>query len=120
MRHTLSVFLALLMVARLAPAAPDTASIATQITSIPLGAQIELRLTNKQKLRGTRGALTNTGFAFAEAHSGERQIAFADVASVKQTTTKSHTARNVLIGVGIGLAAAVIVVAVLVNHAKYG
>ena len=73
MRHALSVFLALLMVARLSPAAPDTASITTQITSIPLGAQIELRLTNKQKLRGTRGALTNTGFAFAEAHSGERQ-----------------------------------------------
>jgi len=119
MRQTLSVFLALLMVARLAPAAPDTASITAQITSIPFGAPIELRLTDKQKLRGTRGALSNTGFAFAEAHGGERQIAFADVASVKQTTTKSHTTRNVLIGVGIGLAAAIIFVAVLVSNSKY-
>jgi len=107
------------MVARLAPAAPDTASITAQITSIPLGARIELRLTNKQKLRGTRGALSTTGFAFAEAGAGERQIAFADVASVKQTITKSHTTRSVLIGVGIGLAAAAIVLAVIVTHGKY-
>ena len=119
MRHALSVFLALLMVARLAPAAPDTASITTQITNIPLGAQIELRLTNKQKVRGTRGALSPTGFTFTEARAGERQIAFADVASVRQITTKSHTTRNVLIGVGIGLAAAAIVIAVLVSNARY-
>ena len=119
MRHTLSVLLVMLMVARLAPAAPDTASIAAQITSIPLGAEIELRLTNKQKLRGTRGALSTAGFAFAEPHAAERQIAFADVASVKQITIKSHTTRNVLIGVGIGLAAAVIVIVVLASNAKY-
>jgi hypothetical protein len=84
-----------------------------------LGASIELRLTDKQKMRGTRGALSTTGFTFAEARAGERQIAFADVASVRQTTTKPHTTRNVLIGVGIGLAAAVIVIAVLVSNAKY-
>lgn len=119
MRHALSVFLALLMVARLAPAAPDTASVTAQITSIPLGSTIELRLKNKQKLRGTRGALSTTGFAFAEAGAGERQIAFADVVSVKQNMTKSHTTRNILIGVGIGLAAAVIFIAVLVTHGKY-
>jgi hypothetical protein len=119
MRHMISVFLVLLMVARLAPAAPDTASITAQITSIPLGATIEVRLTDKQKLRGTRGALSTTGFALAKPNAGERQIAFADVASVKQTTIKPHTTRNVLIGVGIGLAAAVIVIAVLASNAKY-
>lgn len=119
MRHALAAFLALLMVARLAPAAPDTAGITTQITGIPSGAQIELRLTDKHKMRGTRGALSTTGFTFAEAGAGERQIAFADVVSVRQITAKSHTTRNVLIGVGIGLAAAAIAIAVLVSNAKY-
>jgi hypothetical protein len=51
--------------------------------------------------------------------AGNRQIAFDEVTSVKQLAYKSHTLRNVLIGVVIGAAVIVIVVAVLVAHAKY-
>jgi hypothetical protein len=119
MRNTLSVFLALLMIARVAPAAPDTASITTQITSIPAGAQIELRLKNKQKMRGTRGAVSATGFSFVDGAGGERQVAFADVDSVKRITGKSHTTRNILIVAGIGIVAVVITFAVVVSNAKF-
>ncbi len=99
----------------LAPAAPDTASIRTEIVSMPLGTSIELRLMDKQKLRGARGAVSDSSFTFVDARSGERQIAFSDVASVKQVK-KSHLARNVLIGVGIGLGAAAIVAAVVLTR----
>ncbi len=82
---------------------------------MPLGTKIELRLKDKQKLSGTTGALSGTGFAFIDASTGERQIAFDDVASVKRIGAKSHTARNVLIiaGIGVAIAATVIIV-----HAK--
>ena len=93
------------MLTRVALAAPDTASIRTQIVGMPVGASIELRLKDKQKLRGARGAASDSSFTLVDARSGERQIAFDDVASVKQFKAKSHTGRNILIGVGIGVGA---------------
>jgi hypothetical protein len=77
--------------------------VTTQIVGMPLGAHIELRLKNKQKVRGARGAVSTTSFALVDSHAGERQIAFDDVVSVKLFTPKSHTMRNILIGVGITL-----------------
>ena len=104
----------ILMLTRLASAAPDTASIRTEIVSMPLGTSIELRLADKQKLRGARGAVSDAGFTLVDARSGERQIAFGDVASVKQVKTKSHTTRNILIAVGVGFAAAAILALALI------
>jgi hypothetical protein len=96
MRQLLSMVLAL----GILTAAPD---VTTQITAMPLGTNIEIRLKSKQRMRGARGAVLNSGFALVDAHAKEQQIAFDDVASVKLFTQKSHTTRNILIGVGITL-----------------
>ena len=108
-----------LMLTRLASAAPDTASIRAQIVGMPLGTRIELRLKDKQKLRGARGAVSDSGFTLVDARSGERQIAFDDVASVKHVNAKSHTGRNILIGVGIGVGAVAIVIVALAHSGGY-
>jgi hypothetical protein len=108
-----------LMLTRLASAAPDTASIRTQIAGMPVGTSIELRLKDKQKLRGARGTVSDFGFTLVDARSGERQIAFDNVASVKQVKIKSHTARNILIGVGIGVGAVAIVIVALARSGGY-
>jgi predicted NBD/HSP70 family sugar kinase len=82
-----------LLLTRLAAAAAYRASIKTEILGMPVGAGIELRLKVKQRLRGARGAVSDFGFMLVD-RSGERQIAFHDVSSVKQVKAKSHTART--------------------------
>jgi hypothetical protein len=103
MRQILSLVLVLGVLIQSAAARANTASVTTQIVGMPLGTNIELRLKTKQKMRGARGAVYDTGFALVDAHAREQQIAFDDVASVKLFTAKPHTARNILIGVGITL-----------------
>jgi hypothetical protein len=109
----------ILMLTCLASAAPDTASFKTEIVGMPLGTSIELRLKHKRKLRGARGAVSDSGFTLVDTRSGERQIAFDDVASVKHVKAKSHTGRNILIGVGIGVGAVAIVIVALAKHGGY-
>jgi hypothetical protein len=58
--------------------------------------------------------VSDSGFTLVDARTGEHQIAFDDVVSVKQFTPKSHTTRNILIGVGIGIAAVAITLGILV------
>jgi hypothetical protein len=61
--------------------------------------------------------VSDTGFTLIDARKAEHQIAFDVVASVKQITTKSHTTRNILIGVGVGVAALGITAGILaLNH----
>ena len=102
-----------------APAAADTASIKTEIVSVPAGTSIEIRLKDKQKVRGARGAVSDSGFTLVATGAGERQIAFEDVSSVKQVKVKTHTGRNILIGVGIGVAAVAIVIVALAKQGGY-
>jgi hypothetical protein len=108
-----------LMLTGSALAAPDTASIRAQIVDMPLGAGIELRLKDKQKLRGARGAVSDSGFKLVDARSGEREIAFDRVASVKAVSAKSHTGRNILIGVAIGVGAVAILIVSLAHVGGY-
>ncbi len=103
MRKALSAVLALGVLIQVAGASPDASSVTTQISGMPLGTNIELRLKNKQKIHGARGAVSATGFALVDSHAAEQQIAFDDVASVKLYAAKKHTTRNILIGVGITL-----------------
>jgi hypothetical protein len=109
----------ILMLTRLASAAPDAASVKTEIVGMPVGTSIEIRLSDKQKLRGARGAVSDSGFTLVDARSGERQIAFDDVVSVKQVKTKSHTGRNILIGVGIGVGAVAVVIFAIAKATGY-
>ena len=111
MRQPLSAILTLAILTRFAEAGPDTSSVAAQITALPQGAWIELRLKNKEKLRGERGIVSDAGFTLVSAGT-DRQIAFDDVASVK--LYKSHTTRNVLIIVGIGVVATVGIIAAVI------
>jgi hypothetical protein len=114
----LTVVVCIVMLARLASAS-DTATIKAEIASMPLGAGIELRLKNKQKLRGARGVVSDSGFTLVDARSGERQVSFDDVASVRRVNTKSHTGRNILIGVAIGVGAVAIVIVALAHAGGY-
>jgi hypothetical protein len=102
LRNTLCFALTLLLVAQLIPAALGAESVAYQITAMPDGAKIKLRLNNKQEMQGVRGVVSATGFTLVDARTGEHQIAFDDIASVKLVTKKSHLTRNILIGIGIG------------------
>jgi hypothetical protein len=115
MQKTISLALALLMVL---PAAFGEENVATQITAIPAGTKIELRLNDKKTARGARGPLSNTGFTLVDARTGERQIAFDDVVSVKRVT--SHTTRNVLIVVGVGVAALAITAGIIFRCGALG
>jgi hypothetical protein len=101
LRQTLSLILTLGMLPCCVKA--DTPAVNAQIAGMALGTNIELRLKNKEKLRGARGTASDTGFTLVNPTAGDRQIAFNDVASVKPYIIKTHTSRNILIGVGIAL-----------------
>jgi hypothetical protein len=110
----------LAIVPPLADASPDIPSVTTQIVAMPLGTNIELRLKNKEKHRGSRGAVTNTGFALVDARGTEQQVAFDDVVSVKLYSAKSHTTRNILIGAGIALVGVAIWIGIELRCGPFG
>jgi hypothetical protein len=119
MRQALSLLLVSAIFGQLATAGPDAPDVKAQIVGMPLGVNIELRLKSREKLRGARGAVTDSGFTLLGQSAGDRQIAFDDVASVKLYTHKSHAVVYILAGVGIAAVAVGITVAVLLSHAKY-
>jgi hypothetical protein len=115
MRQALSLGLALLMLTQSGPAAFGADSVTSQITSMPVGTNIEVHLKNNQTLRGARGDASGSGFTLLNPAAGNRQVAFDNVTSVKRLNQKSHTTRNVLIVVGVAF---VVVVTVLAIHIK--
>ena len=120
MRQLLSLILTFAILTRLAPARPDTQSMTSQIIGIPLGAGIELHLKTNQKMRGSRGAVSDTGFMLLDAQAVEHPIKFEDVASVKLYKANSHTTRNILIGAGIALAAVAIWLGIELRCGPFG
>jgi hypothetical protein len=120
MRQAVSLALALLMVGHLGPAAFGAVDVRNQVTGMPTGTNIEVRLKNKQTLRGARGEVSESGFTLVDQRAGNRQIAFDEVTSVKQLVKKSHTMRNVLIVVGIAVVIVAVVVVVKVKQHPLG
>jgi hypothetical protein len=108
------------MVTHLSPAAFSADNVTSQIAGIPTGPNIEVRLKNKQTLRGTKGEVSSSGFTLLNPGHGDRQLAFDDVTSMKQLSKKSHTTRNVLIIVGIGVVVAVAVLAIHIKNCPLG
>ena len=100
------------MVMQLGPAVFGADSLRSQITKMPIGANIEVYLKDQQMLRGMRGEVTDSGFTLENLSTGNRQIAFADVSSVKQIKRKTHSTRNVLIILGVVIVGAVGVLAI--------
>jgi hypothetical protein len=80
-----------------------------RILEIPPGTMIEVRLVNKQKLRGRLGEITNEGFSLQTAQGNKietQKIAFTDVKSFKKAeeTTGKGISRGVIYGLaGIGV-----------------
>ena len=120
MRQALSLILTFGMLASLTMAAPDTAVITSQILAMSVGTNIELRLMTKEKLRGARGTGSTTGFTLVNPKLGDRQIHFDEIQSVKLYVVKSHTTRNILIGVGITIGALAIIGAILERCGSLG
>lgn len=120
MRQVLSLALMLLMIAQLGPAVFGADSVTSQIAGMPTSSSIEVHLKNKQTLRGARGDVSSSGFTLMNPSTGDRQIAFNDVASVKQLTKKSHTKRNVLIVVGIAVVAVAVGVVIYAKNCPLG
>jgi hypothetical protein len=118
MQKIICLTLTLLMASQLTPTAFATSSVASQIAALPLGTSIELRLKDGQKMSGSTGAVSGAGFALVGTSTGEHQIAFDDVLSVKRLDKKSHVARNVLICVGVAAVVTGIVIAVALHDFK--
>jgi hypothetical protein len=116
-RATASLLSYALAATFLAGPAQAQANVSAQINNLPLGANVQVLLKNKQKLRGTRGAVTDAGFTLLDSQAGARQLSFDEVTSVK-AFNKSHVGRNVVLGVTVGLAAIGIFFVVLA--AKFG
>jgi hypothetical protein len=112
-RQILSLVLVVLMLTHLGPACFGEDSVASQITGMPSGTNIEVRLKNKQKLRGAKGEVSESGFTLLDSRAGDHQITFDEVISVKQLTKKSHNTRNGLIVVGISVVVLAVVVGVI-------
>lgn len=115
-RVTASLLTFSLVAAFFATAAQAQTSPAVVLNNLPLRANVLVVLKNKQKLHGARGVVTDAGFTLPDSKAGARQLTFDEVSMVRAEVHKSHTARNILIGVGIGLAGVTITFAVLVSR----
>ena len=76
-----------------------------QVIQIPTGAQVEVRLLNKERIRGRLGDISDEGFTVLIAKGNQietRQVAFGDVKSVKEVR-KQRTALYVFLGVAMTL-----------------
>jgi len=90
-----------------------------RILEVSPGTMIEVRLMNKQKLRGRLGEVTNEGFALQMAQGTKvetQKIAFTEVRSFKQVegTTGKKIGKGVvyaLAGIGVLVVISVILVA---------
>jgi len=76
-----------------------------RILGVPPGTMIEVRLLNKQKLRGRLGEVTNEGFTLQTAQGNKietQQVAFGDVKSVKKVEGNKggHVLLYALAGIG--------------------
>jgi hypothetical protein len=81
-----------------------------QVRALDTNSPVEVHFMDGAKLRGWIGEVSDTGFVLS--HEVKRQltksqVAFNQIRAVKQvhSVKPSHTARNVLIGVGVTLAA---------------
>jgi hypothetical protein len=120
MRQALSIVLALLLFLQLAPAVFGADDVAGQIAAMPSGTHIDVHLKNKQVLRGTTGEVSTSGFTLVNLRAGDRQLAFADVTSVKRVAQKSHKRRNILIIGGVAFVAVVAALGIYIKKCPVG
>ena len=117
MRNAVAVIMLFLVAMTSTPRTLGAEGVESQIGAIPNGARMELRLKDKQKLRGFKGTASASGFKLIDQQGGEREVAFADVVSAK-AVGKSHLTRNVLIIVAVGVA--IVATVVGIEYARCG
>lgn len=88
-----------------------------QVAGFAPGEKIEVHLNDNTTERGTRGAVSDSGFTLVDSNGRERQIAFVDVISVNPA--KSHIGRNIAIIASVA-AVALLVLVVYVGHQVSG
>lgn len=108
-RHVLCTLLAALLVvanvsaSQLPPKQGDT--VKSQIQALGTDRLVEVRLSSGPRLRGWIGAISESGFEFrlGKEKLELRSLGFDQIRSVKPVDVLNprHTARNILIGVGI-------------------
>ncbi len=75
------------------PAEPKP-TLKEKVVEIPPGTMVEVRLLNKQKIRGRLGKITDEGFCIQTAQGNKienEMLAFADVKSLKQVEGTTGT-----------------------------
>jgi hypothetical protein len=88
-----------------------------QVIQIPAGAQVEVRLLNKERLRGRLGDISDEGFTVQIAQGNRidtRKVAYGDVKSVKAIGNKEKR-RGILIGV-VATVGILLVLALTIGH----
>ena len=93
------------------------ATIQERILEVPPGTMIEVRLTNKQKVRGRLGEVSNEGFSLQTAQGNKvqtKKIAFTDVKSFKNAqgeTVGKGIGRGIVYGLaGIGILMVILII----------
>jgi hypothetical protein len=96
-------------------------TIREQALLIPAGAAVEVRLTNKERLKGRIGNVSEDGVALQYTKADqiqERQIAFGEIKSIKALGGHSAVGRGILYGLaGLGVFVVVVVVWALATGA---
>ena len=94
------------------PSAATPAGLKERLTLIPTGSIIEVKLINKQKIRGRLGAVSDSAFEVQHTRSEQvvtEALRFDAVRSVKVTAKGMHFAAKVVVGtlIAIGVVALV-------------
>ena len=92
-------------------------TIKEQAVQIPAGSKVEVRLTNKEKLKGRLGAVSDEGIVLKSIKADrteERKITFAEMTSIKAVKGLSKAAIGLLVGIGV------LVIVVLAADAAVG
>lgn len=124
MRDALSIMLVVMSLSPAALAQPPVArSLKEQVLNISPGSPVEVRLTDKSKLRGRLGPVTDNAFELETVKGGKIEtahIAFDQLRSIKDTTKTSFghsVGRGFLIaGIVIGTIIAASAIAVAVSN----
>ena len=125
MRQTIAVFLVALIMVPVpgwaSGPAQEVKTVQEQVLAIPSGSLVEVRLANKQKLRGRMGEAAEDGFTIRLV-KGDRledhKVFFVEVKSIKDKTPGTGKGTHILAGVGVAFL--VLMGLNLIIYAAYG
>lgn len=96
-----------------AAADESTSKLKEKILSVPTGTMIEVKLLNKEKVRGRLGKVDDQGFSLTTSEQGKivtRTLAFNEVSSVKQVEGGKGGSKLIWMLAGIGAFVAILAI----------